>query len=445
MSAAPVLLASHRRSLYEALARRRHDVIHETEFEPALLRLEVPGLHAVVSDVGSCDDRGLELCVRAKEKAPDVPLVVLSSEADMELALAAMRVGASEFLPPSVSTEDAVDAIEQIVKSYDRRRRIHPLELSVSSRPHRVIGGSPAIVALMQLVERVACSTVTVCITGESGTGKELVARAIHDSSGRTGPFLPINCAALPEHLLESELFGHVRGAFTDATHSKKGLLLESHQGTVFFDEIGDMPHGMQAKLLRALQERVIRPVGSTRDLPFDARFVVATHRNLEEDVETGRFRADLFYRLCVVCLEVPPLRERTGDVDLLVDHFLRLAAQRQGRAVKSLTPAARAKLAQHVFPGNVRELANAIDRGVAVSEGDTIDVEHLPLGIQSAQPGVVNARPHAGDRLQPLCDVKTEYLRYVLERVSGNKSHAARILGLDRRTVQRGIERGLP
>jgi two-component system response regulator HydG len=295
------------------------------------------------------------------------------------------------------------------------------------------------------MVRRVSDSDATVLISGESGTGKELVARAVHRLSPRRNePFVAVNCAAMPAPLLESELFGHVRGAFTDAKTARPGLFIQAGAGTIFLDEIGEMPPEMQVKLLRVLQERMIRPVGGDEEQPFRARVLAATNRNLEAEVEQRRFREDLFYRINVVTLHVPPLRARSGDILLLAQHFVRRIAQRIAKPVKGFSSAAARMLLDYDWPGNVRELENCIERAVALCRLDEVTVDDLPTKVQEFHVTriVIPAGPTASpDAMITMEEMERRYVRQVLEAVRGNKTHAARILGIDRRSLYRRLE----
>jgi two-component system response regulator HydG len=293
---------------------------------------------------------------------------------------------------------------------------------------------------VMELVARVGASDANVLITGESGTGKELIAKAVHERSGRKGQFLAINCAAVPATLLESELFGHARGAFTDARAARKGLFAEANGGTLFLDEIAEMPLGMQAKILRALQERTVRPVGEATELAFDARIITATNRNLEEDVAEKRFREDLYYRINVVRIEVPPLRARGNDVLQLAHHFLVRSAARSGKLVDRLGTAVAQSLISHDWPGNVRELENCIERAVALAAYDEITLEDLPERIRRPKIPADPAIAEEGMGLATMQAVEHRYIRRVLQTVDGNKTLAAKILGFDRRTMYRKL-----
>jgi two-component system response regulator HydG len=294
-----------------------------------------------------------------------------------------------------------------------------------------------------ELIERMTGSPVTVLVTGESGTGKELVARALHRGGPRRhGPFVAVNCAALPEPLLESELFGHARGAFTDARSARTGLLVGADRGTLLLDEIGEMPQGMQVKLLRALQERLVRPVGAGEEIAFDARIVAATNSDLGAAVEAGTFREDLYYRLNVVQIDLPPLRARGNDVLLLAQHFLERARVRAGKDVRGLSSDAARRLLAYRFPGNVRELQNCMERAVALARYDEIMPEDLPERIVHSRPTPVEL-PSAEDPadLPPLAEIERRYILGVLEAVGGQRLRAAQILGIDRKTLYRKLE----
>jgi DNA-binding NtrC family response regulator len=316
---------------------------------------------------------------------------------------------------------------------------------------HRIgslLGDSGAMRELFSLIERVAEVDSAVLIAGESGTGKELVARALHDRSLRHDrPFVALNCAALPEPLLESELFGYVRGAFTDARTDRRGLLLEAADGTVFLDEIGDMPLGIQAKLLRVLQDRRVRPVGGNREVAVSARVIAATHRDLDAEAEAGRFRTDLLYRLDVIRLELPPLRDRGADVLLLAQHFLSHSAERLGRPVRGLSDAAVRQLAGYPWPGNVRELQNCMERAVVLAQGPLLEVADLSPKVRRwALPGTISAEGQPDPRMLPtLADVERQHIERTLAACDGSRTHAATVLGIDRKTLYRKLERFRP
>jgi two-component system response regulator HydG len=319
------------------------------------------------------------------------------------------------------------------------RREVKRLRHDATIAVEGIVGSSPAIRETIELTSRAAASDATVLVTGESGTGKELVARALHQSSSRpNAPFVALNCGAVPAPLLESELFGHVRGAFTDAKRARPGLFVQAGGGTLFLDEIGEMPLDMQAKLLRALQERRVRPVGADEEQPFACRIVAATNRDLEYEVERKRFREDLFYRINVLTIAVPPLRERAGDVLELAQWFLAKAAERRGRSPLGISRSAAYRLAAYDWPGNVRELENAIERAFAVARGSMIEDSDLPERIARFEPTKIVVASEMPDEMITLDELHRRYVRRVLGVVKGNKTHAAKLLGIDRRSLYR-------
>jgi two-component system response regulator HydG len=427
------------------LEKEGYAVVAETSAESARLKVLEQSFDLVVTDVQLGGESGLVLCQWLVENHPDTPVIVVTAFGSLETAVGAIRAGAYDFITKPIDTEILVFAVHRALEHRELKLRVRRLQTSaMEAEPlPGTVGESPAMRKLSALVRRVAESDATVLITGESGTGKELIARAVHVLSRRkNGPFVPVNCAAIPANLLESELFGHTRGAFTDALQAREGLLREASGGTVFLDEIGEMPKEMQAKLLRALQERKCRPVGGDRELPFDARIVAATNRDLEDDVESGRFREDLYYRINVVRLHVPPLRSRSNDVILLAQWLLRRIADRSGREVKGLGPAAARRLLDYDWPGNVRELENAIERAVAVAQYDELTADDLPERIRKHQTEHVVVSTEDPAELLSLSEIEKRYILRVLRTAGGNKTEAARILGLDRRTLHRKLRR---
>jgi two-component system response regulator HydG len=425
--------------------RLGHEAAYTQSPGEALSMLTTQPFELVITDLHMSLMDGITLCGRIAGAQPDVPVIVLTGHASLETAVGAMRAGAYDFLTKPVNTEVLQMSIARALEHGHLRREVLRLRDEVGRvKPSRaLVGSSRAMRELHDLTSRVAATDATVLITGESGTGKELVARAIHGMSARAhGPFVAINCAAVPHHLLESELFGHVKGAFTDARNGRPGLFIEANGGTLLLDEIGEMPLEMQAKLLRALQERTVRPVGGDRETPFDARVIAATHQDLESLVEARRFREDLFYRIAVVIVQVPTLRERSDDVLVLAQHFLTRFVDRFGKRVVGFHPTALARMVAYSWPGNVRELENCVERAVALTRTDTISLDDLPERIRTFQPERPMASPEEATEMMTLSELERRYLQRVLSLVGGNKSRAARVLGLDRRTLYRMLDR---
>jgi len=419
-----------------------------TSPEQALEHAGRDPLDAIVTDLGMSTMSGLELCARILLVRPDVPVVVATGIGTMESAIAAMRAGAYDFLNKPIDVNVLGLALRRAVQHRRLGQEVKQLR-AAAPQPlvDCMIGESEAIKRTKELVVRVAPTDTSVLVHGETGTGKELVARAVHRLSSRAGgPFVAINCAAVPEALLESELFGHARGAFTDAKVSREGLFVQASGGTLLLDEIGEMPLTMQTKLLRALQERKVRPVGSDHEIPFDTRIVAATHRDLERDVADRRFREDLYYRVNVVKITVPPLRERGNDVLLLATRFLRNASERAHGEHITLSPQLAALLVAYDWPGNVRELENCIERAVALARYNQISAEDLPERIRTFRRKVFtsSAAPERGheDEILSLEELERRHIFQTLKSVDGNHARAATLLGLDRRTLHKRIEK---
>jgi len=436
--------ADQRELLETGLTKRGFTVVTCAGAEEALDLVEVDDFDVVVTDLKLRGMSGLELCKRLASFRTDLAVVVITGFGSMEAAIEAIRAGAYDFITKPFDLDVLRIALDRAVhhraltKEVTRLRRV----VAESEQFGGLLGTSPAMKKVYDLVERVAETDASVLITGESGTGKELVARAIHDRSRRKGgPFVALNCAAVAETLLESELFGHVRGAFTDAKQGRAGLFVEANGGTLFLDEIGEMPLGLQPKLLRALQERRVRPVGGNAEVAFDARLVTATNRDLETAVEEGRFRGDLFYRIDVVHVPVPPLRARGTDVLLLAQHFAQHFAGTFAKKVTGLSPGVAEKLLAYPWPGNVRELGNAMERAVALSRSENLAVEDLPEKIRNYQMSELVVSSFDPTELVGLDEIERRYILRVLEAVHGNRTLAAQTLGLDRKTLYRKLK----
>jgi two-component system response regulator HydG len=421
-----------------ALTRRGFLVELAASAEAALTKVDETQFDTVVSDVRMARMTGLELCERLVAKRPDVPVILVTAFGDLDTAIAAIRAGAHDFLPKPFEVEELALRVSRATELAALRAEVKRLRNSAATaRFDDMIGESPAMRRVFALVDRMAATEAPLLVTGETGTGKELVARAVHQRSARAkGPFVAINCAALPENLLESELFGHVRGAFTDAKASRSGLFVEARGGTLFLDEVGEMPMSLQAKLLRVLQERRVRPIGSDREVEVDLRVVSATHRDLESRIADGHFREDLFYRLNVVQIALQPLRERGSDVLALAHDYLRRIAERSHRPVVGIAPDAARKLVAYAWPGNVRELVNAMERAVALAEYDEITVADLPDKIQAFEPHHVLLASDDPSELVSLEEVEKRYILRVVEALGGNRTRAAEILRVDRKTL---------
>ena len=430
--------------LEAALTPREFEVTSRSSADEGLRLLTEQDFDVVVTDVNMPSMTGVDLCRRIVANREDLPVVVMTAFGSMETAVAAIRAGAYDFVTKPFEMEDLALTLDRALKHRALREEVKRLRSAVDDahRFDEIIGSSTPMKKVYDLLSRVAESDTSVLITGESGTGKELVARALHEKSPRKeGTFVAINCAAMPESLLESELFGHVKGAFTDARQGRTGLFVKASHGTLFLDEIGEMPAGMQAKLLRALQERRVRPVGGDTEVAFDTRILAATNRDLETEVEEKRFREDLFYRINVVRIHVPPLRVRGSDVLLLAQYYLtRYASQGKGKVV-GMTSAAADKLLGYSWPGNVRELQNCIERAVALARLDQIGVDDLPEKIRDFKSTRILVESEDPAELLPMEEVERRYVLRVLEAVGGNKTMAAQVLGFDRRTLYRKLD----
>lgn len=428
--------------LCEILGSEGFEVDAVDDGAPAVERAASGRYDLVVSDIRMERVSGLEVLRAFSEKAPGTPVILITAFGDVTGAMEAIGHGAYDY----VSKPFNVEELRQTVARALERKRLSAEAVNSNGNGEKtqvaaIEGKSSRMLDVYKLVARVATSTATVLVVGESGTGKELVARAIHSRSPRaTKPFVPVNCTALSESLLESELFGHARGAFTGAVGAKRGLFEMASGGTLFLDEVGDMGSKMQAQLLRVLQDGEVRPVGGSESIKVDVRLVCATNRDLEADVRAGRFREDLYFRINVVTVRMPPLRDRAGDIPILVRHFLAKIARREGHDEAGMSPEALEILCRHSWPGNVRELENAMERAVAVAKGNVVLPSDLPVevyggGSPSLPAGLLDDRPC-------LAELEKRYIALVLGECEGNKKKAAERLGIDRRTLYRALER---
>lgn len=450
MSARQILVVDDeeliRWSLAERLRLDGHEILEAGTAAQALELLD-GHVDALLLDYRLPDDDGVAVMRRIHEMDPDLPVLMLTAHKDVDIIVSAMKAGAFEYLTKPFDLDDVAVRVERALEATRLRRELRTLRDTLA-KPFGVasiIGESDAMQRVKALVRKVATSPgSTVLITGESGTGKDLVAKVIHYSSGRAArPFLNITCSALPETLMESELFGHERGAFTDARSQKRGLLEQADDGTVFLDEIGEMTPALQAKLLRFLEEKTFRRVGGSADIHVDVRVIAATNRNLEETVRDGKFRDDLYYRLNVLRLEVPPLRARVDDLSRLAQHFVEVFSREFRRPVRALSADAEQALRSYGWPGNVRELRNLVERAVLLSEGEVLQASDFETLQGQRRAG---ASSHTAFQLPPegvnLEDEEKSLVVQALERTSGNQTRAAVLLGLHRDQIRYRIEK---
>jgi DNA-binding NtrC family response regulator len=444
---ARILIVDDEQSMCELLEAdlnsREFETTWFTAAEDAFAALKDQHFDVVLTDLKMPDVDGIQLCERIVANRPDIPVVVMTAFGSLETAVQAIRAGAYDFITKPVEMAMLALTLQRAAKHRALQEKVKILSQAVeeSKRFDNILGASVPMQKLYDQLSRIADSETSVLITGESGTGKEMVARAVHNKSRRSAqPFVAVNCAALPETLIESELFGHAKGAFTDARSERKGLFLQAEGGTLFLDEIGDLPVPMQAKLLRALEERQLRPVGGDSEVPFDLRLITATNRDLETAVEEQRFREDLFFRINVIQVDLPPLRARGADILLLAQHFAEVFAARADKQITGMSDAVAEKFLAYSWPGNIRELRNAIEHAVALARYDKLAVEDLPEKVRDYSGRSVVLAGDDPTELVPLEDVERRYILHVLDAVSGNKTLAARTLGLDRKTLYRKL-----
>ncbi len=413
--------------------------------EEALERFALEDVALVLTDIRMSGMDGLTLLDRIKDINGEALVIVMTAYSSVDSAVAALRKGAYDYITKPFVNEDLLQSVKNALRQRELFRENSALRRELDRRYSfsEIIGTSPALQAVFRLVEKVAATNTNILIEGESGTGKELIARAIHHNSPRAArPFVAINCGALPENLLESELFGHTKGAFTGAVTNKLGLFRSGEGGTVLLDEIAEITPAMQVRLLRALQEHEVTPLGSSTPVEFDARIIAATNRDLEKEVAEGRFREDLFYRLNVIEIHLPPLRERREDIPLLARSFITRTARAQNADEKSVAPEAMSALINYTWPGNVRELQNAIERAFTLS-GERIDVDSLPPRIRDTVEAATPTSMRDPDGLRPTLDeIERRYIFETLASVNQDKTRAANILGIDLSTLYRKLKR---
>jgi DNA-binding NtrC family response regulator len=446
MSRARLLIAEDDADMRDLLQEVMEDAGYETivavEGRAALAHIERERemIDLVITDVRMPGLTGDELLDAVRERRAEAPVIIITAFGSVGQAVEMVKAGAFQYLIKPFETKDLLRAVEEALERSEPQRTQARLRRESPATPARIIGASRPMREMFDLIERAARSASTVLITGESGTGKELVARAIHDMSGRKGAFVPVNCAAIPAELIESELFGHTGTAFTGAKQARAGLFEAADGGTIFLDEIGDLPLAVQPKILRALQEGAVRRVGANQERAVNVRAVAATNHDLEAEVSAGRFREDLYWRLNVIALRVPPLRERPFDIPLLVEHFINKAAEAAGRPPLTLSPEALVVLTSYAWPGNVRELENVIERAVALARGARLTLDDLPERVRSSgEAAAILAR--SSGRSLTLRELEREYIIETLRKTGGHKSRAAEALGLDRKTLYRRLD----
>jgi DNA-binding NtrC family response regulator len=408
------------------------------------------GPDVVLLDMNLPDIPGLEVLARLKESRPETGIVIITAYGTIRSAVEATKLGAYAYLEKPVDNDEMLLTVSRILEVQTLRTEVENLRSELHSRYRfsNIVGTSGRMNSVFQLMEKICRVDGTVLITGESGTGKELVARAIHFASPRRdGPFVVVNCGAIPRDLIESEFFGHVKGAFTDARTEKTGTFELAHKGTIFLDEVGELSQDAQVKLLRALGEREITKVGGTKTIPVDVRVIAATNKDLEEQVKKGAFREDLYFRLAVLSIELPPLRERTKDIALLTEHFIRKYARELNKEFKGVTEAGLVRLAAYAWPGNVRELENVVYEAMVMSEGEWLDERALPLRLRAAAPTVLGGDSGAAsparspqalkDAIQVVAErAEKEIILDALRQTGGNRTRAAGTLGISRKTL---------
>ncbi len=421
-----------------------HEAVQADSVEQAIEAFAASEFDVVLTDLRLGERDGLELLRHVQERAPEVPVVLITGQATIESVMEAIRDGAYDYLskPPERAALGAL--LQRAIEKKRMTIEVRELRQEPGARLalESIVGRSPRMLEVFKTVARVAPSKSNVLILGESGTGKELVARALHLQSPRAQqPFVPVNVSAIPEGLLESELFGHMRGAFTGAVTTRRGLFEEAHRGTLFLDEIGDLSLPLQAKLLRVIQEQRVKPVGGNEEIEVDVRIVGATHRDLEAMVRDRRFREDLYYRLNVVALALPPLRERPDDIPALIEHFLRKIERDNGRPAPRFAPETLARLASYAWPGNVRELENVVEHAVLLSNQSVVGPDALPARLLAPTSGAAVVE----DGFASLAVMIERYVARVIQHTGGNRTRAAEILGISRRTLHRMAARLRP
>lgn len=429
------------------LSRRGFTICAKVSGQAGIAAISDEQPDVILTDINLPDVNGIRVCREATEKRQDIPVIMMTAFGSLETAIEAIRAGAYDFITKPLDMDLLSLTLERAVAHRKLQKQVKILSEEIE-RIHSfsgLLGESPLMQELFSRLQRIADTETSVLLTGESGSGKEITARALHGYSRRKEkPFVAINCSALPENLLESELFGHVKGAFTNAWQDRTGLLLEASGGTLFLDEIGDMPQSLQPKLLRALEERTVRPVGGNKEMGFDARILAATNIDIEKAVAEGRFREDLYYRLNVIKVDIPPLRKRDTDIPLLARKFVGDCAEKLGKKVTGLADSTVKRLLSYEWPGNVRELRNAMEHGVVMTLFEKIVPEDLPEKIQLHTSRSLFWETDKPAELISLEEMTERYIAYVLKMSKGNQTLASQILNIDRKTLYRRLQKPL-
>ena len=439
--------APHAEAVAESLERVGYECVVATSGRDGLRLIEEQTFDIIVTDLIMDGVDGLEVLGKAKRELPDAEIVILTGHSTVKTAVTAMQAGATTYLTKPLDISELRTVADKVSQTQRLARSNLELQRQLNERFgfEGVIGNSPAMHTIVARLRQIAPTSATVLITGESGTGKELVAKALHNNSPRRyKPFVPLNCAALSENILESELFGHIRGAFTGADRERKGWFEHANGGTLFLDEVGDIPLSTQVKLLRALESGEIVRVGTSDPIKVNVRLISATNRDLNEAISTGAFRQDLFHRLKVVSVKLPPLRQRREDILLLIDFFMKEFSASHAKPVTSITPAARKALMAHPWPGNVRELKNTIESMIVIDSDGILDVDDLTEDIQlstTAGAGEVATAANSGLVGRPLEEVEKYYIAETLKMTNGNREEASKLLGIGERTLYRKLK----
>ncbi len=452
MSAKPILIVDDEQSIREFLSimLKRQDYEYEvaSNSKEALAKLDEMQFSLVLTDLRMDDtEAGLDILKHVKATDPACQVIVMTAFASAETAISAIREGAYDYINKPFKLEEVRAVIERALEKYEliSENLYLKSQLDVGSFGE-VVGKSESIRRVFDMIERVAPTKTTVLLTGESGTGKELFARALHRRSNLDGPFVPVNCGAIPENLIESELFGYKKGAFTGANQDRDGLFVAASGGTLFLDEVGELPLTTQVRMLRAIQEKKVKPVGSNEEVAVDVRIIAATNRDLQEEVDEGRFREDLFYRLNVISIELPPLRQREGDIRLLIEHYVHKYAEEIGNDVDGVESDALRLLIHYDYPGNVRQLQNIIERAVTLERGSMITVDSLPTSVTRATVSETDSvlhLPEEGVNIDEVMErVENALITQALELTDGNRTEAAKLLGISFRSMRYRLQK---